>query len=357
MNAWTDFNKYRETFSSLMWWDENKLLFFHKFKFPIKCKDLLIVVGRTGKVSFALEKVLRILELVKGVSIYLLIEKPGDYEELIRLEGEHPGGNTISIPALNTPLSISIQSLITDKKIPAISDCSIILAPYTGFDSMIYISQLPLADYLKTISKTLLTLDNRNLLSQYPDPLDDVRKLNGNTIYGYASLSNEDMQLIYKYATESAGGMTVEIGRFLGGSTSIIALANKESGGKTEFHSFDPILPDIVPKILKRNAVEDYVDLHKMNSREAFSKWESISQGNKIDFLFIDGDHSYDGIVFDFTNWGNLVKKGGLIIAHDYCNFMDSGLVDVDIAIHKHLLNGEFDVIDHCFTTIVCRKR
>ena len=36
-----------------------------------------------------------------------------------------------------------------------------------------------------------------------------------------------------------------------------------------------------------------------------------------IDFLFIDGDHSLEGIRQDFREYGPLVRSGGLIVCHD----------------------------------------
>jgi len=37
----------------------------------------------------------------------------------------------------------------------------------------------------------------------------------------------------------------------------------------------------------------------------------------KLDFLFIDGDHSYDGVRSDFEMYSPLVRAGGLIAFHD----------------------------------------
>jgi predicted O-methyltransferase YrrM len=37
----------------------------------------------------------------------------------------------------------------------------------------------------------------------------------------------------------------------------------------------------------------------------------------RIDLLFIDGDHSYDGVKFDFDHFGSRVRAGGLILLHD----------------------------------------
>lgn len=36
-----------------------------------------------------------------------------------------------------------------------------------------------------------------------------------------------------------------------------------------------------------------------------------------VDLLFIDGDHSYEGVRSDFENYAHLVKPGGVIAFHD----------------------------------------
>lgn len=36
-----------------------------------------------------------------------------------------------------------------------------------------------------------------------------------------------------------------------------------------------------------------------------------------VDFAFIDGDHTYEGVKADFLNYGNLVRPGGVIAFHD----------------------------------------
>lgn len=40
---------------------------------------------------------------------------------------------------------------------------------------------------------------------------------------------------------------------------------------------------------------------------------------NSIDFLFIDGDHTYPGVLTDWLLYAPLVKKGGIIAFHDSC--------------------------------------
>jgi predicted O-methyltransferase YrrM len=46
-------------------------------------------------------------------------------------------------------------------------------------------------------------------------------------------------------------------------------------------------------------------------------KVKKILKGQKLDLLFIDGDHSYKGVKSDFEMYKNLVKKGGVIAFHD----------------------------------------
>lgn len=49
---------------------------------------------------------------------------------------------------------------------------------------------------------------------------------------------------------------------------------------------------------------------------------------NKIDLLFIDGDHSYNGVRKDFTDYSPLVRKGGWIAFHDIipANLTEDGI-------------------------------
>ena len=55
-------------------------------------------------------------------------------------------------------------------------------------------------------------------------------------------------------------------------------------------------------------------DSHKP---ETLASINGILQGNKLDFLFIDGDHTYEGVREDFKMYSPLVRSGGLIAFHD----------------------------------------
>lgn len=41
--------------------------------------------------------------------------------------------------------------------------------------------------------------------------------------------------------------------------------------------------------------------------------------GDAVDFLLIDGDHTYEGVKQDFVMYAPLVRDGGLVVFHDIC--------------------------------------
>jgi predicted O-methyltransferase YrrM len=48
------------------------------------------------------------------------------------------------------------------------------------------------------------------------------------------------------------------------------------------------------------------------------TNWFETYSGEKLDWIYIDGDHSYTGVINDLRNAIKVVKKGGLIIGDDY---------------------------------------
>ena len=49
----------------------------------------------------------------------------------------------------------------------------------------------------------------------------------------------------------------------------------------------------------------------------------------KVDFLFIDGDHTYEGVKKDYEMYSSLVKKGGIIAFHDIVEHSKEGSCQV----------------------------
>jgi predicted O-methyltransferase YrrM len=61
---------------------------------------------------------------------------------------------------------------------------------------------------------------------------------------------------------------------------------------------------------------KDYpnVELIKGWSDEVVNRFKDGS----LDFVFIDANHSYEYVVADIAAWSKKVKKGGLVMGHDY---------------------------------------
>jgi len=57
-------------------------------------------------------------------------------------------------------------------------------------------------------------------------------------------------------------------------------------------------------------------DSHK---HETLERVRQHLDGHALDFLMIDGDHTYDGVKMDFEMYSPMVRSGGLIAFHDIC--------------------------------------
>ncbi len=70
-------------------------------------------------------------------------------------------------------------------------------------------------------------------------------------------------------------------------------------------------------KAFKKSKQKLYLLRTNSHSREAVEKIKNILGGNKLDLIFIDGDHSYEGVKMDYEMYTPLVKPGGIIALHD----------------------------------------
>lgn len=86
-------------------------------------------------------------------------------------------------------------------------------------------------------------------------------------------------------------------------SGSQMALCNKED--------FERVYDEALSRI------EPYADkciIYRMTTVEASKKIED----NSLDFVFIDADHSYEGVKNDIIHWRKKVKPGGWLCGHDW---------------------------------------
>ena len=95
-------------------------------------------------------------------------------------------------------------------------------------------------------------------------------------------------------------------------------LENEDSFYRTHFY----------PRFIKSTSEEAYYDFF-------------IRQDIKIDFLFIDGDHSYEGVKLDFNLYSTILSDNGVIIIHDTDEkYEETLIVSEDSKKDYHKFNG-----------------
>src|SRR5262249_3794937 len=144
-----------------------------------------------------------------------------------------------------------------------------------------------------------------------------------------------DYQNIYdeQVARVRSGAVFVEIGAYLGRSTSYLAAAIQRARKRIRVYVVD--LWDgwfwnddrqAVPmnegsdvfwhfmRNMRRQGLDEVLCPLKMSSEKAALLFEDGS----VDFVFVDGDHGYEAVKRDLAAWFPKVKAGGVLAGHDY---------------------------------------
>lgn len=145
------------------------------------------------------------------------------------------------------------------------------------------------------------------------------------------AFSEYDMEAIWKALKDiPKGGIYLEVGVRNGRS-----LAWARAMSKGVVYGID------INDELHRDWFEGKKDWHFIHnaSNDAVKNWTL-----PIDVLFIDGDHSYEGVKDDWQNFEPFVKKGGKIFFHD-CDETSPGVVELfkEIKYPKVLCRREMD--------------
>lgn len=146
------------------------------------------------------------------------------------------------------------------------------------------------------------------------------------------------------YVSEAVGGeVFVELGSLWGRSTIKMAQLIRDSGKDITFYSVDfwdlrgitdgkwsqedidwfsrfnikesqDVCYETMLTTANKCGVLKYIHPIKLSSRVAYKLFDDES----IDFIFIDADHSYEGVKEDIQLWTPKVKTGSIIAGHDY---------------------------------------
>jgi len=143
----------------------------------------------------------------------------------------------------------------------------------------------------------------------------------------YASIAPKqapsEIQALYGIVREMRPKVVCEIGTYKGGT---LYLWCKASSPDAQIISCD--LPQGLRNAFSENRRRFYRHFSHNGQRMQFFPGDSHSRmiresvekalgGQKIDFLFIDGDHRLQGVKADFDNFASLVRKDGIIAFHD----------------------------------------
>lgn len=89
------------------------------------------------------------------------------------------------------------------------------------------------------------------------------------------------------------------------------------------YHRVSQERQDLVYEGAQKNAAEFGFKIVRKASLDAV---DDFADGS-LDWVHIDGDHSFDAAVQDIIRWPPKVREGGLVLVHDYCAFGMSGVM------------------------------
>jgi hypothetical protein len=112
------------------------------------------------------------------------------------------------------------------------------------------------------------------------------------------------------------------------GSTYLVDACNGIGGPNDLENESSFFRSTFYPRLIKATSVDAYHDFF-------------IRQDIKIDLLWIDGDHSYEGVKTDFDLYSKILSDKGVIIIHDTdSNYEETLLVSEDAKKDHHSFDG-----------------
>jgi len=97
-----------------------------------------------------------------------------------------------------------------------------------------------------------------------------------------------------------------------------------------------------------KQACENLEPFNVTMLRECSLNAVSGFKDSSLDFVFIDGDHRFDAVMQDLIRWTPKVRKGGLVILHDYTVFQGAGVIHaVNAYTHCHRIEPWYVTRDY----------
>lgn len=174
--------------------------------------------------------------------------------------------------------------------------------------------------------RILLPFATRKINSFKYDSIEDAINFAYNDIYGLIKpfQNKKEIYGLLKMLEERDVKTILEIGSAYGGTLFLLSNIAPHNGVIISIDLPAQIFKGGYPKWREKlyhsfssNSQKLYLIRKNSHSNEASDEVNTLLEGDNIDFLFIDGDHSYEGVKKDFNIYSKLVKENGLIGFHD----------------------------------------
>ncbi len=127
---------------------------------------------------------------------------------------------------------------------------------------------------------------------------------------GLLLLQFDEAAHLFRLARSKPGAQILEIGRCHGGSAFLLAVAGDADSMVTSI-DIAPQNDELLQIALKKSELA-----HKVNLLVGHSA-ASEAKADFYDLVFVDGDHSYEGVLNDYEHWKKAVKPGGHLVFHN----------------------------------------
>ena len=142
-------------------------------------------------------------------------------------------------------------------------------------------------------------------------------------------------------------GKILEVGRAAGGSTTLILGASGTR--KVVSIDRDPRHLSIAKHFFERKDIKDRLKLYNQSSRKPI-------KNDKYGFLFIDGDHSYEGVCYDIATFWNQLVIDSIIVFHDAQSNPISYVPQVKKAVDELIENKSAVIISSWGSQLAVKK-
>ena len=137
---------------------------------------------------------------------------------------------------------------------------------------------------------------------------------------GLAMLQFNEAAFLFRLVRSRPAAQILEIGRCYGGSTFLFAVAGDRDSKVTSI-DIAPQNDELLQSALQQNGLANKIELIVSDS-------EKVEVGSAFyDLVFVDGDHSYDGVSSDYEHWKKAVRPGGFLAFHNAAGPTHSGRV------------------------------